>query len=262
MSDILSKMGTGLWVFIVVCGIIGYCVRPSDARPATNANLPTLSYRVVSPALNCREAPHAKAPIKEELAHDELVAVREVVHGWGRVPRGSQNCWANLTFLRKLTEQEVAQVDVQAVQGPEHASRNSEPGAATESQVAQIPVTSHGSSVATSVSVNNAIALNFIVDSGASDVSIPEDVFTTLVRAGAVRREDLTGKDAYTTADGSSHTELTFTIRSLKVGGVEVHDVAASVAPSGAPLLLGQSFLSRFKTWSIDNSNQRLALQW
>ena len=262
MSDILSKIGTGLWVFIVVCGIIGYCVRTSDARPATNANLPTLSYRVVSPALNCRAAAHPKAPIKEELAYDELVAVREIAHGWGRVTRGSQDCWANLTFLRKLTDQEIALADAQVVPGPEGSSRNSDVEAATESQVAHIPVTSHGSSVATSVSVNNAIALDFIVDSGASDVSIPEDVFTTLVRAGAVRREDLTGKDAYTTADGSSHTELTFTIRSLKVGGVEVHDVAGSVAPSGAPLLLGQSFLSRFKTWSIDNSNQRLALQW
>ena len=34
------------------------------------------------------------------------------------------------------------------------------------------------------VVINNAIRLNFILDSGASDVLIPGDVFLTLVRTG------------------------------------------------------------------------------
>ena len=37
------------------------------------------------------------------------------------------------------------------------------------------------------VVINDAITLDFTVDSGAADVSIPEDVVTTLMRTGTIR---------------------------------------------------------------------------
>jgi len=52
----------------------------------------------------------------------------------------------------------------------------------------------------------------------------------------------------------------TFRIRSLTANGVEIGNVKASVAPVAGDLLLGQSFLSRFKSWSIDNARQALVL--
>jgi Mn2+/Fe2+ NRAMP family transporter len=36
--------------------------------------------------------------------------------------------------------------------------------------------------------------------------------------------------------------------------------VAAGVSAPEGSALLGQSFLTRFKTWSIDNTQERLAL--
>jgi predicted aspartyl protease len=53
---------------------------------------------------------------------------------------------------------------------------------------------------------------------------------------------------------------MTFFIRSLKVGNTVVQNVRASVASSKGPLLLGQSFLERFKSWSIDNTKHVLLL--
>jgi hypothetical protein len=44
------------------------------------------------------------------------------------------------------------------------------------------------------VLINNAITLNFVVDSGASDVSIPADVVMTLVRTGTLKEADFIGK--------------------------------------------------------------------
>jgi hypothetical protein len=44
------------------------------------------------------------------------------------------------------------------------------------------------------------------------------------------------------------------------VGKLEVRDVIASVGDSGGLLLLGQSFLSRLKSWSIDNEQQTLLI--
>jgi hypothetical protein len=48
---------------------------------------------------------------------------------------------------------------------------------------------------------------------------------------------------------------------SIWVGDVVLENVTASVAPSQGSLLLGQSFLSRFKSWSIDNAIHELLLE-
>jgi predicted aspartyl protease len=111
------------------------------------------------------------------------------------------------------------------------------------------------------VRVNDAIDLKFVVDSGASDVSIPDDVFRTLVRQGSIRRSDYLGARIFVLADGAHVPSQTFVLRSLKVGGREIRDVTASVSNAHGTLLLGQSFLRRFKSWSIDNRRKVLVLQ-
>jgi predicted aspartyl protease len=111
------------------------------------------------------------------------------------------------------------------------------------------------------VEINGAITLEFGLDSGAADVCIPLDVFSTLKRTGTVRDSDILGQKTYFLADGSKSQSVTFKIRSLKVGNYRVENVTGSVTPSGGTLLLGQSFLGRFKTWSIDNAQHKLVLE-
>jgi len=111
------------------------------------------------------------------------------------------------------------------------------------------------------VLVNNTVALNFVVDSGASDVSIPSDVASTLFRSGTLTSSDLIGTAIYTLADGSNVPSQRFRIRSLKVGDIVLENVVGSVGSSNSSLLLGQSFLGRFKSWSIDNAKHELVLQ-
>jgi gag-polyprotein putative aspartyl protease len=110
------------------------------------------------------------------------------------------------------------------------------------------------------VLINNAITLNFTVDSGAADVVIPADVFTTLVRTGTIQETDLLGTKTYTLGDGSTRSAQTFRLRSLTIGGKVIEDVTGSVAPVEGLLLLGQTFLERFKSWSIDNAKHSLVL--
>ena len=85
--------------------------------------------------------------------------------------------------------------------------------------------------------------------------------FGTLVRTGSIKGSDITGKQTYVLADGSKLQSPTFLIRSLKVGDTLVENVRGSVASTEGSLLLGQSFLERFKSWSIDNSNHELLLK-
>jgi clan AA aspartic protease (TIGR02281 family) len=110
------------------------------------------------------------------------------------------------------------------------------------------------------VVINGKVSLNFTIDSGATDVSIPATVFYTLTRTGTVSPQDLLDKRMYKLADGSGEIAQRFRIRSLRVGNLEVRDVIGSVGDSGGLLLLGQSFLSRLKSWSIDNERQTLLI--
>jgi clan AA aspartic protease (TIGR02281 family) len=125
----------------------------------------------------------------------------------------------------------------------------------------RIPLVKMSGGLIAPVVINNFLKLNFIVDSGASDVSIPADVFSSLVRANTVTQADITGTRNYKNADGEVFRSKTFIIRSLKIGNIEAPRVQAKVSPSNAPPLLGQSFLKRFKSWSIDNSTQELILE-
>jgi clan AA aspartic protease (TIGR02281 family) len=125
----------------------------------------------------------------------------------------------------------------------------------------RIPLVKMSGGLIAPVVINNALKLNFVVDSGASDVSIPADVFASLVQSHTVTQSDITGKRNYKNADGEVFQSQTFVIRSLKIGNIEALRVQAKVSASNAPPLLGQSFLKRFKSWSIDNSTQELILQ-
>jgi tetratricopeptide (TPR) repeat protein len=111
------------------------------------------------------------------------------------------------------------------------------------------------------VAINGAITLNFIIDSGAADVTLPSDVVGTLIRTGTIERSDFIGTQTYILADGSESPSSTFVIRSLKVGDVLVENVQGSIVPAAGNLLLGQSFLRRFKSWSIDNMKRELVLE-
>jgi predicted aspartyl protease len=108
---------------------------------------------------------------------------------------------------------------------------------------------------------NGAITLNAIIDSGAADVSIPADIVSTLIRTKTLSDQDFLGVQTYVLADGTKVPSPRFLIRSLRVGNKTLENVTASIAPVNADILLGQSFLGRFKSWSVDNDRHVLILR-
>lgn len=108
--------------------------------------------------------------------------------------------------------------------------------------------------------LNGVLTLDFILDSGAADVSIPADVASTLLRTHTIKQGDFLPGATYIMADGSRTRSQRFMIRQLEVGNVIVRNVPASVSSNHGDLLLGQSFLSRFPRWSIDNQSHKLIL--
>jgi clan AA aspartic protease (TIGR02281 family) len=143
----------------------------------------------------------------------------------------------------------------------EAPSSTAQTGAPSNAARIEIPLKPDGGTFVVPVFINGAITLNFVVDSGAADVAVPADVVGTLIRTGTIEKSDMMGKQKYVLADGSISPTVTFNIRSLKVGDVLIENVKGSVSPAAGSLLLGQSFLQRFKSWSMDNNKHVLVLE-
>ena len=121
-----------------------------------------------------------------------------------------------------------------------------------------MPLENDGGSYLAPVLINNTLTLKFIIDTGASDVAIPGDVVSTLIRTGTVGKADFIGTGTYVLADGSKLPSSLFIVRELKLGNHVVRNVSASVTPVQGPLLLGQSFLSKLPSWNIDYQKNAL----
>lgn len=103
------------------------------------------------------------------------------------------------------------------------------------------------------VRINNVLTLDFIIDSGASEVQVPADVVMALLRTGTISMDDFLPGQTYQLADGSRIKSGRFIIKELKIGTYKVTRVEAGISPVEGPLLLGQSFLSKVPSWSQDN---------
>jgi clan AA aspartic protease (TIGR02281 family) len=119
----------------------------------------------------------------------------------------------------------------------------------------------HGGVLVVPALLNDSVSADFVVDSGASDVVLPETVVDALRKAGKFSDADFTGAQMVKIANGSIVKVRTFTLRSLSVGNRVLTNLHAAVAPARATPLLGQTFLQRFASWSIDNERQVLMLK-
>ena len=108
------------------------------------------------------------------------------------------------------------------------------------------------------VRLNDQLTLNFAVDSGAADVSVPADVVATLMRTATIAESDFLGDQIYVLADGKRVKSRRFILREMTVGNQTVRNVEASVADLSGSLKLRQSFLRRFKLWSIDDRSREI----
>jgi clan AA aspartic protease (TIGR02281 family) len=112
-----------------------------------------------------------------------------------------------------------------------------------------------------SAQINKVVTIDFVIDSGASDITLPRDVYLTLIRSGTLTKANYIGTANFGIADGSEVKGVKFKLASLQVGNQVLTDVVASVMPSdSATPLLGLSFLSRFQSWAIDNNSGTLRL--
>jgi predicted aspartyl protease len=132
--------------------------------------------------------------------------------------------------------------------------------AAAAPGVTEVSLVSEHGTLTVPVTLDNTVTEGFVVDSGASEVTISAGMARILVQKGQIRPGDYRGYMIARLADGSQVREQLFVIRSLKVGNRELTNVMGQIGGERTQLLLGQSFLRRFKSWSIDNRRRVLVL--
>ena len=132
----------------------------------------------------------------------------------------------NAPAIAALAELTAKQLHVGATQMPTPA-----PAAVLPPDVTEVAVEKQGGTFVVPVLINNAITLNFTLDSGATDVNIPVDVVTTLIRAGTISDWDFFGTKSYTLANGTTGPSPIFRIRSLKVGDIVLVNITGSISP-------------------------------
>lgn len=103
--------------------------------------------------------------------------------------------------------------------------------------------------------------VNFILDSGASNVAISSTIEKKLIGSGSIKKTDYIQPALYKLADGSIVKCRRLFLKNIVIGNFTVKNVLACVGESNSPLLLGKSFLDSFSKWSIDNSTQELILE-
>ena len=74
-------------------------------------------------------------------------------------------------------------------------SEDTAPTTAPKQNRAEVPLKKEGGTFVVPVQINGAITLDFTVDSGAADVSVPLDVFSTLTRTGTIKDTDIIGEN-------------------------------------------------------------------
>ena len=124
----------------------------------------------------------------------------------------------------------------------------------------EIQMQRRGSAYVVPVRINRTITLPFILDTGAEELVIPVDVALTLIRAGTLSREDFIGTGHYIMANGSEEIQDRVVIHEVQVGDHTATDVPAFVSSTASSPLLGESFLSKFGTVTIDYNRLVLIL--
>ncbi len=104
----------------------------------------------------------------------------------------------------------------------------------------------------------NGTEMEFIFDTGASDITMSLTEALFLYKQGKLTDDDFIGTQQYQIADGSIHEGAVVILRKVQIGSWELDNVQASIVDNmEAPLLLGQSALAKFGKISIDyNKNE------
>ena len=164
-----------------------------------------------------------------------------------------------MDFLRDMLEFK-ALIEKYESETKSKFSQSSDEKTGSEKITTEVPFTKENGICNVKCKIND-LPLYFVFDTGASTVSLSMVEATFMMKNGYLDKKDVVGSQYFLDANGNVSEGTTINIRKVDFGGLELENVRASVVRNQkAPLLLGQSILSRLGKIEIDNSNHILKI--
>lgn len=130
-----------------------------------------------------------------------------------------------------------------------------------KNQSIYIPLISSGNCFKIKVKLNGTMTFDFIFDTGADNVTVSPDIFTTFYKGGLIKDNDIKNLSLYNIANGSSIIGLNFIIRKLEIGELIFYDVSATVLNSkNYDNLLGGNVFKKIGKITLDYDNNMLII--
>jgi len=102
----------------------------------------------------------------------------------------------------------------------------------------------------------NDLNLKFIFDTGASSICLSSAEALVMLRQGKITQDDFVGQQQFQDATGGISVGTIIRLHTVEIGGIVLRNVEANVVDNiQAPLLLGQTALSKFGKVTIDYNN-------
>ena len=102
----------------------------------------------------------------------------------------------------------------------------------------------------------NEVPMKFIFDTGASSVNISMAEALFLLKNGHIQESDIKGTSRAQIANGEIVENTKNLLHKIEIGGIEIYDIDATVSHNlNAPLLLGQSAISKLGTIQLEGTN-------
>ena len=125
-----------------------------------------------------------------------------------------------------------------------------------------VPLEEAGGVYIASCKINDSDA-RFIFDTGAAAVTLSLEYYNKAVANGSLLKIDVLPEVVnFQIANGDIIEGRMINLRSFKIGDLEIRNVLATIISSqDSDMLLGQTLLKRFGSYTIDNNNNKLIIQ-
>ena len=108
----------------------------------------------------------------------------------------------------------------------------------------------------------NGQELSFVFDTGASSICISTLEAAILVKNGLLSEDNIIGQQGYIDANGRFSVGTVINLDSVQIGNRKLENVEATIIENpNAECLLGQTVLSRFGKYTIDNQKNEIIFE-
>lgn len=127
-------------------------------------------------------------------------------------------------------------------------------------QTVEVPMTKESGVFKVKCSING-LPLHFVFDTGAANVTISAVEAAFMYKNNYLSDKDFMGSSSFLTASGDIIEGSVVNLRNVNFGGLDMNNVKATVVKTqNAPILLGQSVLSRLGKVEIDHSSYTIRI--